>query len=463
MLQINQKISDHVFACNTSIDYFRFYKYCCLILSALFISVTIGSSIALAKKPKPNVQANAANFSITTNPDNTISIDISMDAGDQNETDADWWLAAGTPAGWYYYKNDSKKWVYSGLDKKTIQPAHQGPLFSFNTLQVDNIVGLPSGQYQLLFAVDLTMDGKWVEDESFQDSVFVNISEDSTISVTGDVTILDVNEQSGDVDLTLSALDNVDLSKALIQVSERLEETGEQQLVLDNAKTKKVNQALPIRFAMILDRSGSLNNNEESLMEQGVLQMLDFLRNGDQIEVINVATNFFIDASFRDFNAAPVVDAIENPSVTKGWTRIYDAIIQGIEDAVSHAQNSSDQKAVLVITDGEDNRSESTLDDVIILSQANNTPVFVVGLADKSDPSDLDSTGLTRLAQETGGRYVETFSPEFFSNILSEFARSLTAQYNISYVSPFATGKRTIILNVQDGDTTHIYEKTFTP
>ena len=437
------------------------YQKLTVVSCALLLSMSVDS--ALAKKPNPNVGANSADFSITSNPDKTISIGISMEAGDQSDVNADWWLAIGTSAGWFYYDYDTGKWLYSGMEQTTIQPSYQGALVDFDTIEIDSVTGLPIGQYILYFAVDMEMDGDRAGDEIYEDTVFVNVSEGSNIAVVGGVTILDMSAESGEVKLTLSALDSINLGKATIQVFERLEDTGEERLLVDNQHAKKINQTPPIKLAMVLDRSGSFNNNEENLMEEGVLQMLDLLRNGDQVEVINVATDFYIDTSFRDFNAAPVRGAIVEPSITRGWTRIYDGIIQGIEDAVSHSTNVRNQNAILVITDGEDNRSDNSLDNVIAVSKTNNTPVFIVGLADESDPSDLDVAGLTRLAQETGGRFVETISPDFFATILGALARSLTTQYSVSYSSPFASGERTILLKVQDGDTIHTYERVFTP
>ena len=430
-------------------------------LLPLAFFLAINTQVVTAK-PKPKVNANSAELSISTSSDNNISFSISMDAEDFESINADWWLYVGTPAGWFYYDDVNGGWLFAGKEQADILPTFQGPLTSFDKFEIDTVSGLPVGRYQLFFAVDTTMDGDREGDEIFKDSIYINVKEEKKINVTGGVTILDVTESNGNTDLIISALDNINLNKAKVTVVER-DDSGKEKTVVKNGKLKKVNNKPPLKLAMVLDRSGSLNYNEERLMEKGVLSMLDYLQNGDQVEVINVATDYHIDASFRSYKAAPVRNAITDPSISSGWTRINDGIIQGIRDAVSHSNNSRDQNAVLVITDGEDNRSNSSIENVISVSKQNNTPVFVVGLADESDPSDLNHAGLSALARQTGGRFVEVFTPDFFTSILGGLANSLSTPYSISYQSVQQSGQRTIVLTVDDGQGVYVYEKIYTP
>lgn len=429
-----------------------FFTICLLLLNTQFATA----------KPKPKVQANSSDFSITTNIKNSVSFSISMDSEEQKGQQADWWLTVKTNAGWFYYDYNTESWINFGYQFSNMKPSYQGSLVNFDRLVIDSAEGLPSGRYELFFAVDLTMDGDMINDEIFQDSVLINVTDDRQINVAGSVTILDISEQNKMTELHISALDEINLSKAKLSVIEK-DNRGNKERVIKKIKVKKILNSKSINLAIVLDRSGSLNSNEENLMEQGVLAMLDSLRNGDQVEIINAATNFYVDASFKNYQAKSITHAITEPSISSGWTRIYDAIIEGIEDAAKHSPNSDNQNAVLVITDGEDNRSESTLSDVIRIAKQNNTAVFIVGLADQSDPSDLNVSDLTKLAQESGGRFIEFFSPTFFAEILNDLARSLSNQFVVSYESLFTDSERTIRIRVSDGKNVHRYERVFSP
>jgi len=80
-----------------------------------------------------------------------LSLSLSLDPGDYAGTNADWWLAAFTPFGTYYY--DGTKWV---AEETT---GYQGALFALNNYPITTFITLPAGTYTFCFAVDLTMDG----------------------------------------------------------------------------------------------------------------------------------------------------------------------------------------------------------------------------------------------------------------------------------------------------------------
>lgn len=116
---------------------------------------------------------------------------------------------------------------------------------------------------------------------------------------------------------------------------------------------------LPINLAMVLDRSGSMNRSEQADMQDAALALWDFLRSGDQVEVVNVSR---------------------------------------------HAVTSDVRRAVFLVTDGENNRSEISLESLIGTAQDKRVPVFILGLADASDPSDLHAEELEMLARKTLNR-----------------------------------------------------------
>lgn len=226
-------------------------------------------------------------------------------------------------------------------------------------------------------------------------------------------------------------------------------------------KPPRIDRTVMVVLAMVLDRSGSMNENEEAMMQDGAISLLSRLRAGDQVEVINFSDEIYIDASFRDHNAPVVAQAILNPSTRRGWTRLFDAVVQGSND-ISHATPLA-RRAVLVVSDGEDNRSVNGVDQAIAAARAKEASLFVVGLADESDPSDLHPEILDRMARETGGRFFLTFSAAFFDAILSAIGRSLTTSYRLEYTSPFAATERTIALEVDLEGETLTYERHYVP
>jgi hypothetical protein len=79
-----------------------------------------------------------------------------------------------------------------------------------------------------------------------------------------------------------------------------------------------------------------------------------------------------------------------------GLTAIYDAVTTGIVNLCKQPG----YKAVLLLTDGNDNASRVTLEETIAFAKANRIPVFAIGFG------YADKFVLNRIAEETGGAYL---------------------------------------------------------
>ncbi len=81
----------------------------------------------------------------------TVSLTVELDPVPFEGLDADWWLVAETPVGWYY-RDAVLGWRYSAGGAFT--PAYQGPLQNLSATEVLNISGLVPGAYKFYFGVD---------------------------------------------------------------------------------------------------------------------------------------------------------------------------------------------------------------------------------------------------------------------------------------------------------------------
>jgi len=116
--------------------------------------------------PTPDLKVDGSDGPITLDQSDTITIIVALD--NKGRTDnADWWLAADTPFGLFFFTFDG--WV----------PGYQSPLFYLNSFEVLNmpVSGLPAGTYTLYFGVDTLMDGNVTWDSVYYDTVVVNIIE----------------------------------------------------------------------------------------------------------------------------------------------------------------------------------------------------------------------------------------------------------------------------------------------
>ncbi|CAD7772720.1 hypothetical protein DMNBHIDG_00640 [Candidatus Methanoperedenaceae archaeon GB37] len=97
-----------------------------------------------AAAPLPDIKANGSDGPITLDQSDTITIIVALNNKGRTNN-ADWWLAADTPFGLFFFTFDgwTDAWV----------PGYQGPLFYLNSFKVLNmpVSGLPCRHIYPLF------------------------------------------------------------------------------------------------------------------------------------------------------------------------------------------------------------------------------------------------------------------------------------------------------------------------
>jgi VWFA-related protein len=185
----------------------------------------------------------------------------------------------------------------------------------------------------------------------------------------------------------------------------------------------------PVSVAFVLDYSGSMDVDAVEKMEAAAADFVDRMAAEDWGEVIKFSILGEIVQAFTP-NKEALKTAIGDAWALSGSaTMLYDAVQRAVADT---AQRGS-RRAVLAITDGIDNASQSTLDEVIAFAGEKNVPVFTIGL------NEADTESLAQLAAGTGGRYFYAPDPNALADIYLQLASLLEQQYVISYRSGAAS------------------------
>lgn len=120
----------------------------------------------------------------------------------------------------------------------------------------------------------------------------------------------------------------------------------------------------------------------------------------------------------------------------QGMTALYDAMERALDQLEC---GSRERKAAIVVSDGGDNASRSSLDRVQEHARRANVPIYGVTLVDPDD-HDANPRVLRRLAAETGGR---AFAPKREADVIEAFdtiAREIRRVYTIGF-SPADSGR----------------------
>jgi VWFA-related protein len=190
------------------------------------------------------------------------------------------------------------------------------------------------------------------------------------------------------------------------------------------------NEDIPVAVGLVIDHSNSMSPK----LAEVTAAARSFVRLSNREDEMFVV-NFNEVASLGLPKAIQFTDStveLERAILTahaRGQTALYDAVAMGLHQLQSA---SRDKKVLIVVSDGGDNASQQSLDQVMKLAAQSNAVIYTVGLFDEQDP-DRNRRVLIRLARATGG---ETFFPDQLDEVVAiseRIARDIRHQYTIGY------------------------------
>ena len=117
-------------------------------------------------------------------------------------------------------------------------------------------------------------------------------------------------------------------------------------------------------------------------------------------------------------------------------TAMYDALSLGIE----YLSSATGRKAVIVLTDGLDNRSKLNPLEVVSLIGPEGLSISTIGLGDPSQSTgaitSLNEPALIALAEAAGGAYGYATDAESLTVLYEQLGRAMQSEYAITYTSP---------------------------
>jgi len=192
-------------------------------------------------------------------------------------------------------------------------------------------------------------------------------------------------------------------------------------------------EAIPVTTMLVIDISGSMDKNDKlGAAKQAAKAYISGMRSGDQAGLITYDTHVYtvqpITADTLALTSA--IDGLQ----TGSDTAMYNALIE----AEKALEGVSGRKAIIVLTDGMDNQSSSTANDVITGIGESGLSISAIGFGDTSvtGQAGLDEAGLTSLAGQAGGQYAFATDAQTLSTLYQQYGQSLQSEYAITYVSP---------------------------
>ena len=183
----------------------------------------------------------------------------------------------------------------------------------------------------------------------------------------------------------------------------------------------------PVAIGIVIDNSGSMREKRDAV-NKAAINLVKASNPDDQVFVVNFNDEYYLDQEFTS-DIKKLQAALEHVEA-RGGTALYDAIVASA-DYLTHSPLQ--RKAIFVVTDGEDDASQETLEAAVHRLQQENGPVvYAIGLLGE-EKSRKAKRALELIAERTGG---ESFFPPTLDQV-DEISRSIAHdirnQYTITY------------------------------
>ncbi len=203
---------------------------------------------------------------------------------------------------------------------------------------------------------------------------------------------------------------------------------------------------LPITLGLLLDTSGSEQYMLGAIQDAGARFLHRVLRKGDEAMIMSFDTDVDLLADFTDdrgildraINKARINTPgggyiAGNPGPVGGQdmvgTALYDAIYLACGEKLN---GEAGRKAIVVVTDAEDEGSKVRLEEAIEAAQKTDTVIHVLFVADRHFGGGRPDVA-HKLAEETGGRMIAVNSDKKFEEAFDQISEELRSQYTLGY------------------------------
>jgi len=185
---------------------------------------------------------------------------------------------------------------------------------------------------------------------------------------------------------------------------------------------------IPVAMGIVIDNSGSMREKRDEV-NKAALNLVRSSNPQDQVFVVNFNDEYYLDQEFTS-DIKKLQAALEKVEA-KGGTALYDAVVASWTDELAHSPLQ--RKVLFVVTDGEDDASQLSLEQAMrALQQENGPVVYTIGLLG-DEKSRKAKRALKMMADRTGG--IAFFPPTLHDvdEISRTVAHDIRNQYTITY------------------------------
>jgi len=204
--------------------------------------------------------------------------------------------------------------------------------------------------------------------------------------------------------------------------------------VFENNVEQQINlfrrEDIPVSIGLIIDNSGSMKDKREKVAA-AALQLVKASNANDQVFIVNFNDEAYLDCPFT--NSIPKLEEGLSRIDQRGGTAMRDAINMSIEYMRDNAK--LDKKVLLVVTDGDDNMSTITLEQLVQKAQQSEILIYSIGLLSEEDrrAAKRAERALSAISEASGGAAYYPKETAETEALALRVAHEVRNQYTIAY------------------------------
>ncbi len=187
---------------------------------------------------------------------------------------------------------------------------------------------------------------------------------------------------------------------------------------------------IPVSLGIAIDDSASMRPSR-SRVEAAALSLVHASNPQDEVFIVNFNDDAYLDVHFTN-NPHKLEQGLARID-SSGGTAMRDAVNLSLD--YTKAEAKKDKKILLVITDGNDNTSRTSLDHLVQKAAQSDVAIYAIGLFSKEDRGQVGEAkrALKQLTSQTGGLVFYPKDVNQVQQLAVEIAQDIRSQYTIAY------------------------------
>ncbi|HML16622.1 MAG TPA: VWA domain-containing protein [Bryobacteraceae bacterium] len=188
---------------------------------------------------------------------------------------------------------------------------------------------------------------------------------------------------------------------------------------------------VPVSMGIIIDNSGSMRGKRASVAAAS-MDLVKASNPQDEMFIVNFNDDAYLDQPFTS-DSKKLEEALDKID-SKGGTAMRDAISMSID--YLKEKGKKDKKVLLVVTDGNDNTSNISLEQLVRKARQTEVLIYSIGLLNEEEPREANKArrALKALADASGAMVYFPKDPAEVDKITPQVAHEIRNQYILAYL-----------------------------